>query len=799
MDRTNRLLRAACTALTAALMTGCSATMIARAMGFAAPQVGVYLIALAAAACVQLFKRGALQSAGAIVALALLFGALLTTCVPRIAALARALAGAEGVDLDALLSGAGGSVAFLCALLLGLLIAGLLRAPSGAPFALMVLLASVICALARREEISLWTALPGLIAGVAAFGLPSDARRDGVAPALLLTAAALAALALALTPGERVTWEPLERLAERVRAVVEDYVRFTEERMAFSIGEKGYDRAGMIGDDVVSMLGGPANPTDDAVMRVETDADLLLRGTIKRSYTGYSWVDDQTKARYLYYDFTHRGVRARVFDADACAGSDAFVEREASVEMLEGGTSTLFVPAQLAEFDMGLQDAVYYNSAGEIFLTRDVRAGDRYALRARVPASDAALIAEAAARADAADEGFDEARESYTALPPNIDTRVYALAVELTRDSVNAAEKAFAIQDYLARNYRYTLDAGYPEGNADFVSWFLLDSKEGYCSYFATAMAVMCRIAGLPARYVEGYAVEANPSGETIVTGENAHAWVEVYLNGMGWVAFDPTARARSMQGDGGAGGGMDEDNTSDGGAGDAGESDGESIPPDPDGGQTPEPDEPSPSLSPELGTTATPEPGAPSPTPENGETPPEDDSGDSDDSFPPEGEDADSPEEPERDSHRAWLWILLILLVLAALGWLIVRWTRRRLRETDPIALTARPEDMDAAALLLYRVTLTLLNQLGFAPQSGETPVAFSERVAEALDNADYLRFAKGVARCRYAGEKANAALVRDGRRAYALLLRRLSRTERLRFHTRRMIRGLGDTEAIP
>ena len=58
---------------------------------------------------------------------------------------------------------------------------------------------------------------------------------------------------------------------------------------------------------------------------------------------------------------------------------------------------------------------------------------------------------------------------------------------------------AAAIRDWLAENCRYTLEVDYPPAERDFVSYFLLDSREGYCSYFASAMAVLCRAAGLPA------------------------------------------------------------------------------------------------------------------------------------------------------------------------------------------------------------------------------------------------------------------------------------------------------------
>lgn len=80
-----------------------------------------------------------------------------------------------------------------------------------------------------------------------------------------------------------------------------------------------------------------------------------------------------------------------------------------------------------------------------------------------------------------------------------------------------------------------------PPDNRDFVSWFLLDERQGYCTSFATAMAVMARMVGLPSRYVEGYAATPDADGVARVTQQNAHAWAEIYFTGFGWLPFDPT------------------------------------------------------------------------------------------------------------------------------------------------------------------------------------------------------------------------------------------------------------------
>lgn len=811
MDKMNRMLSAACTVLTATLMAGCAAFLAGRGLGFEIAWLPVYLLAFGSAVLVQFGRRSAAFTIGAAIVLVAGFGVLLAVYGGGIIGMIRSFAQAGGRVDVAFHAAAGMGMALLLALLLGALFSGFVRMPGCVPFVLMILLAVVICALAANEDISLWTALPGLIAGVAAFAVSADSRREGMRPVLLVPAAVLVVAALLLVPAARTTWGPLENLAQRIRSVVEDYVRFTEERMAFSINEKGYDHAGMVNDDVVAMLGGPADPTEDVVMQVEADSSLLLRGTIKRTYTGYSWVDDQVKARYLYYDFTHRNVRSSVFDAESAKDSEGFVTRNASVEMLAEGTSTLFVPAQMSEFEMGLADAVYYNSAGEIFLTRDVANGDAYSFTARVPRSEEALIAAAAKKAGVQDNRYQAALNDYTALPGGVDARVYALAVELTQHTNNPAEKAYAIQNHLARNYRYTLDGGYPDAGKDFVSWFLLESKEGYCSYFASSMAVMCRIAGIPARYVEGYYVPALPGGETIVTGKNAHAWVEVYLNGLGWVAFDPTARAVEQQ--------FGEDALDDSGT-------------PPNHGSVDEPGkenssennhegEAEPSPTPDVGSNPdpTPDPGEDLDNPNDDGDDSEDDSEDEpedeptptpepDDNDPPPPEDEpeepentpDDPDEPdpEQDKPSRW-WIWLIVLVVIALIALAVLWVRKRIQDTDPLKLCASTRSGQMAAMILYRSILTLLSQIGQAPQAGETPEAFAQRVTVSLPNPDYERFVSEVVRSRYSGKGLTREGLNAGRSAYVVFLNNMRRSERIRFHMHRIFHGLGSFESIP
>ncbi len=138
----------------------------------------------------------------------------------------------------------------------------------------------------------------------------------------------------------------------------------------------------------------------------------------------------------------------------------------------------------------------------------------------------------------------DFIQQRYTQLPPDLPERIYALTRNLTSTAATPYDEALAIESYLRANYPYTLEVGMPPAGVDVADYFLFELKKGYCDYYATAMVVMARSVGLPARLVMGYASGTyNPTAaEYIVSAADAHAWVEVYFPGTGWVEFEPTA-----------------------------------------------------------------------------------------------------------------------------------------------------------------------------------------------------------------------------------------------------------------
>lgn len=135
----------------------------------------------------------------------------------------------------------------------------------------------------------------------------------------------------------------------------------------------------------------------------------------------------------------------------------------------------------------------------------------------------------------------DEIREMYLQLPP-LDPRIKALARQITANSPTPYDKSAEIEAYLHANFRYTLDLR-DMNHPDPLAYFLFVKRAGNCEYFASAMTIMLRTLGIPARYVTGFLPgEYNDVGEDyIIRASDAHSWVEVYFPGYGWETFDPT------------------------------------------------------------------------------------------------------------------------------------------------------------------------------------------------------------------------------------------------------------------
>ena len=131
----------------------------------------------------------------------------------------------------------------------------------------------------------------------------------------------------------------------------------------------------------------------------------------------------------------------------------------------------------------------------------------------------------------------------YTQLPADMPPRVAELAREITADAATPYDKAKAVESWLKTNITYNLAIDPPPFGSDGVDHFLFESKEGYSEYFGSAMTVLMRSVGIPARMTTGYTTGTLIDGSNLylVSDRHSHGWAEVYFPGYGWIPFEPT------------------------------------------------------------------------------------------------------------------------------------------------------------------------------------------------------------------------------------------------------------------
>lgn len=129
----------------------------------------------------------------------------------------------------------------------------------------------------------------------------------------------------------------------------------------------------------------------------------------------------------------------------------------------------------------------------------------------------------------------------YLKLPYDTKLAMLKIAEENNLTGVSTQNIPQAVKQFVSHSASYSLNTQKVPDGRDVAEWFLNDAETGYCMHFANAAAVMLRALGVPARYVTGYCADV-VDGKTIVTSDNAHAWVEYYDSSIGWIPLDATS-----------------------------------------------------------------------------------------------------------------------------------------------------------------------------------------------------------------------------------------------------------------
>ncbi|HEX2154380.1 MAG TPA: transglutaminaseTgpA domain-containing protein [Acidimicrobiia bacterium] len=388
---------------------------------------------------------------------------------------------------------------------------------------------------------------------------------------------------------------------------------------------------------------------------------------------------------------------------DRTAASTSTIVQTMVIESLrEDRLPALYAPTRVSSNDPVIRSGVSVGTDGSLLLSAPTFDGLLYAVESQVPNVDLAalatedgeltpMFAEAAAAGDFTLGPTDapaSARPaeigSYLSIPETVDSNIRELANDVTADASTPFEAALLLEDFL-QGFQYDTDVSTGHSSLDLAAW-LTDPespnyRRGYCEQFAAAMAVMGRLANLPTRVVIGFTTgerseTADGRVNVVVRERNAHAWVEVWLDGQGWVGFDPTPRA-----DGATAPLADRLGFDPGALELAGEEDRAGV-----------------------------DPGAPDIS-----------------EFPgglPIG--ADEPASPPRSTGDVLPWLIGIVMVLAAAGALpILKLTRTRRRRRQ-----AREGDVEA----VWREITDRLVDLGGGPLAHQTPIEFAESTAREL-----------------------------------------------------------------
>jgi transglutaminase-like putative cysteine protease len=260
---------------------------------------------------------------------------------------------------------------------------------------------------------------------------------------------------------------------------------------------------------------------DAELMRVSSSEPLLWRGGTLDYYDGVRWSDTTQPA----FDDGE--------EVDLDVPTRTVVQR---VQVLDAETDLVFGGYRIFRTDLPFATP---NSDGSWSVDEPLDEGSYYVVVSEVPQPTTFQLQNAGADYPA------EVELKFLQLPGNRPEVIAETAQKIERDydPETPYETARAIERYLVYDgsFVYNLDVSYRRAD-EAIEEFLGDGKEGFCTQFATSMALLLREMGVPSRVVYGSTTgqEVEP-GEYLVTGSNMHTWVEAYFPGVGWYPFDPT------------------------------------------------------------------------------------------------------------------------------------------------------------------------------------------------------------------------------------------------------------------
>ncbi len=281
------------------------------------------------------------------------------------------------------------------------------------------------------------------------------------------------------------------------------------------------------------LLGGRPELGAEIALRVNVRGDpsglqLYWRGQTYATYTGRGWENDAERVSEQSFE----AGQPWSADLPSSKGRRPIV---AAVEIVAASRSVVYAPLEPIAIDRPYR--AFLRAPGDLVALSSERKAETYTVLSYVPAPDATILGGAGTAYPS------DVTSRYLQLPADLDPRLSVLVASWTKGATSQYDKAVAIEREL-RRITYSLDVPLPPDGRELVSWFIFDLRRGYCDYYASAMIVLARLAGIPARLAIGYATGDfdEKTGQYVVTELQAHSWPELYFPGVGWLPFEPTA-----------------------------------------------------------------------------------------------------------------------------------------------------------------------------------------------------------------------------------------------------------------
>ncbi len=282
-------------------------------------------------------------------------------------------------------------------------------------------------------------------------------------------------------------------------------------------------------------LGGARNPGNTLIMDVYVEEQLPY--AYWRSTTLDFYEDGQWRVR--------PGETITYFPEDeplAIPDTDARQEVEQVFVNYVPNAGTIYAAPDmitsdqqiLVRTDYDANEAMLFSAARSRYV---LQAGDNYVVTSLMSSADQIQLRNAPTNYSA------DIRAGYLDVPEVITDRTRELATRITASYDNPYDKAVAVQSFLRNTITYNDQIDAPPHDVEPIDYFLFESQEGYCNYYASAFAIMLRSQGIPTRLSRGFASgEFNAdTGAYRVRARDAHTWPEVYFPQYGWVQFEPT------------------------------------------------------------------------------------------------------------------------------------------------------------------------------------------------------------------------------------------------------------------